>query len=55
MSGKPSSAIAYEKRWDPLLSKTREELVSVLVDVPPKPAAMDQILRINQGREGGAS
>ena len=52
MSGKPSSTIAFEKRWNPLLGKTREEFVNALADVPAKPAAMEQILRVNQGREG---
>jgi glyoxylase-like metal-dependent hydrolase (beta-lactamase superfamily II) len=52
MSGKPSSTIAFEKRWNPLLSKSRAEFVVALSEVPPKPAAMAQILRINQGREG---
>jgi hydroxyacylglutathione hydrolase len=51
MSGKPSSTIAFEKRWSALLSKGRDEFVDALSDVPPKPAAMEQILRINQGRE----
>jgi len=51
MSGKPSSTIAFEKRWNPLLAKTRQEFVAALSDVPPKPAGMEQILRINQGRE----
>jgi glyoxylase-like metal-dependent hydrolase (beta-lactamase superfamily II) len=51
MSGKPSSTIAFEKRWNPLLSKSREEFVDALSDVPPKPEAMEQILRINQGRQ----
>jgi glyoxylase-like metal-dependent hydrolase (beta-lactamase superfamily II) len=41
-----------EKRWNPLLSKSREESVDALCDVPPKPAEMAQIIRINQGREG---
>jgi glyoxylase-like metal-dependent hydrolase (beta-lactamase superfamily II) len=52
MSGKPSSTIAFEKRWSPLLSKSREEFVNALSDVPPKPAEMERILRMNQGREG---
>jgi hydroxyacylglutathione hydrolase len=52
MSGKPSSTIAFERRWNSLLSKPRDEFVEALSDVPPKPAAMDQILRVNQGREG---
>jgi glyoxylase-like metal-dependent hydrolase (beta-lactamase superfamily II) len=54
MSGKPSSTIAFEKRWSPLLSKSRTEFVTALADVPPKPAAMEQILRINRGRETAA-
>lgn len=54
MSGKPSSTIAFEKRWSPLLSKSREEFIDALSDVPPKPEAMEQILRINQGRQDGA-
>ncbi|HEX2733390.1 MAG TPA: MBL fold metallo-hydrolase [Polyangiaceae bacterium] len=52
MSGKPSSTIAFERRWNPLLSKSRDEFVAGLAEVPPKPAAMEQILRINQGRAG---
>lgn len=54
MSGKPSSTIGFEKKWSPLLSKRRDEFVEALLDVPPKPAAMKQILRSNQGRGGGA-
>jgi glyoxylase-like metal-dependent hydrolase (beta-lactamase superfamily II) len=50
MSGKPSSTIAFEKRNNPLLSKSREEFVDAISEVPPKPAAMEQILRTNQGR-----
>jgi hydroxyacylglutathione hydrolase len=51
MSGKPSSTIAFEKRWNPLL----ELDVIAFVDevggkVPPKPADMDAILRYDQGR-----
>jgi glyoxylase-like metal-dependent hydrolase (beta-lactamase superfamily II) len=51
MSGKPSSTISFEKRWNPMLSKSREDFVAALADVPAKPAEMEQILRINQGRE----
>lgn len=51
MSGKPSSTIGFEKRWNPLLSKPRQEFVEALAQVLPKPAAMEQIIRINQGRE----
>ncbi len=49
MSGKPSSTIAFERRWNPLLSRSRDEFVEALSDVPPKPAAMEEILRVNQG------
>ncbi|WP_375756295.1 MBL fold metallo-hydrolase [Corallococcus exercitus] len=51
MSGKPSSTLAFEKRWNPLLSMSRGDFVDALSDVQPKPAAMERILRVNQGRE----
>jgi hydroxyacylglutathione hydrolase len=50
MSGKPSSTIAFEKRWNPLLSRSRDEFVEALCDVPSKPAGMEQIMLANQGR-----
>ncbi len=50
MSGKPSSTIAFEKRWNHLLSKSRDEFIDALSEVQPKPAEMEQILRANQGR-----
>jgi hydroxyacylglutathione hydrolase len=49
MSGKPSSTLAFEKRWNPMLCLGREAFVAALADVPPKPAEMAQILRFNQG------
>lgn len=49
MSGKPSSTLAFEKRFNVLLTKSREEFVSALIDVPAKPAEMEQILRANRG------
>lgn len=55
MSGKPSSTLGFEKRWNPLLSKSREEFVAALCDVPPKPPAMEEILRRNRGRADRAS
>jgi len=54
MSGKPSSTIAFEKRWNPLLSCTKDEFVEALAVVPPKPAEMERILRANQGRAEAA-
>ena len=50
MSGKPSSTIAFEKRWNPMLALDRAGFVDALAKVAPKPEQMDQILAINQGR-----
>lgn len=50
MSGKPSSTIAFERRWNTLLAKPRAEFVAALIEVPAKPAEMEQIMRVNQRR-----
>jgi glyoxylase-like metal-dependent hydrolase (beta-lactamase superfamily II) len=50
MSGKPSSTIGFEKRWNPMLSLDRAGFVDALAMVAPKPEGMDRILSINQGR-----
>jgi glyoxylase-like metal-dependent hydrolase (beta-lactamase superfamily II) len=50
MSGKPSSTMAFEKRWNPWLAKGRADFVDALADVLPKPAGMDRTLQMNQGR-----
>lgn len=49
MSGKPSSTIGFERRFNALLSKGREEFIEALGDVPPKPADMERILEVNRG------
>ena len=49
ISGKPSSTIAFEERWNPLLSCSEEDFVAALLDVPPKPGEMAAILRFNRG------
>jgi len=51
MSGKPSSTLAFERRWNRLLSYTKEEFIDALVDVPVKPETMEQILRVNRGHD----
>jgi len=51
MSGKPSSTVAFEKRWNPLLSRSKEEFVTALTDVPPKPEEMTHIIAANRGLE----
>jgi glyoxylase-like metal-dependent hydrolase (beta-lactamase superfamily II) len=54
MSGKPASTIAFEKRWNPLLSCTKAAFVESIAVVPPKPSEMERILRANQGRAEAA-
>ena len=49
LSGKPTSTIAFERRWNPMLSRNREAFVESLIDVPPKPDGMDGILAFNRG------
>lgn len=49
LSGKPSSTIAFERRWNPMLSLDRAAFVAALADVPPKPEEMEQILAANRG------
>jgi glyoxylase-like metal-dependent hydrolase (beta-lactamase superfamily II) len=50
MSGKPSSTIAFEKRFNPLLGKSRNDFVEALSDVAPKPPEMARMLALNAGR-----
>jgi glyoxylase-like metal-dependent hydrolase (beta-lactamase superfamily II) len=50
LSGKPSSTIAFEARWNPMLKMDRDAFVNALADVPPKPAEMERILAENRGR-----
>jgi glyoxylase-like metal-dependent hydrolase (beta-lactamase superfamily II) len=50
MSGKPSSTIAFERRWNPLLTLAETAFVDELAStVPPKPAEMTAILSANRG------
>jgi len=49
LSGKPTSTIAFERRWNPMLSLDRQAFVERLADVPAKPAEMQQILAANRG------
>lgn len=49
MSGKPSSTIAFEKRWNPMLSLDKEAFVDALADMPAKPTDMTAILARNRG------
>jgi glyoxylase-like metal-dependent hydrolase (beta-lactamase superfamily II) len=49
MSGKPSSTIAFERRWNPLLSRSRDEFIAAIADGPARPALPAEIARMNQG------
>jgi glyoxylase-like metal-dependent hydrolase (beta-lactamase superfamily II) len=48
ISGKPSSTIGFEKRWNVALSMNRDEFVRELTaTIPPRPAEMDAIVASN--------
>ena len=48
LSGKPASTIAFEKRFNPMLSMPREAFVDALVaDIPPPPVGMADIVAAN--------
>lgn len=50
MSGKPMSTIGFEKRWNPMLSMSRDEFVATLTQsIPPRPAEMDRMVAFNLG------
>lgn len=52
MSGKPSSTIAFERRWNPLLACSAADFVDQVGGAAlPRPAGMDAILSFNQGRD----
>jgi hydroxyacylglutathione hydrolase len=48
LSGKPSSTLGFEKRWNPALSMSRVEFIaSVTQGIPPRPAGMEAIVAAN--------
>jgi glyoxylase-like metal-dependent hydrolase (beta-lactamase superfamily II) len=49
LSGKPSSTLAFERRWNLMLSLERKAFIAALADVPPKPEDMERILASNRG------
>jgi glyoxylase-like metal-dependent hydrolase (beta-lactamase superfamily II) len=50
LSGKPTSTMAFERRWNPMLAMSRDAFVAALADVPPKPEQMQQMLAFNRGK-----
>jgi hydroxyacylglutathione hydrolase len=50
LSGKPSSTIGFEKRWNKTLTAARDQFIAEIgAAVPPKPAGMNAILAFNKG------
>ena len=50
LSGKPSSTIGFEKRWNPALSLNKSAFLDFLTtDIPPRPTDMDEIVKANLG------
>jgi hydroxyacylglutathione hydrolase len=48
LSGKPSSTIGFEKRWNPSLTMDRAAFIATLTqDIPLRPTQMDQIVAAN--------
>lgn len=48
LSGKPTSTIGFEKRWNPFLAMDRETFVRELTaSIPVRPADMDRIVAAN--------
>ena len=49
MSGKPSSTLAFEKRWNPVLALDRAAFIQrMTTNTPPKPAEMEAIRQANR-------
>jgi hydroxyacylglutathione hydrolase len=50
LSGKPSSTLGFEKRWNPMLALARHDFIEQLVkEIPPRPAHMDVMVQTNRG------
>ncbi len=48
LSGKPSSTLGFEKRWNPALSMDKTAFVESLIrEIPPRPKEMDKIVAAN--------
>lgn len=50
LSGKPSSTLGFEKRWNFALSMDQETFVTYLThEIPPRPTDMERIVAANRG------
>jgi hydroxyacylglutathione hydrolase len=53
LSGKPSSTLGFEKRWNPGLAMDKARFITHLTaDIPPPPAGMEGIVHFNLGLAG---
>lgn len=53
ISGKPSSTIGFEKRWNSLLSLGREDFIAaVTANIPARPLDMERLIASNLGQYG---
>jgi glyoxylase-like metal-dependent hydrolase (beta-lactamase superfamily II) len=53
LSGKPSSTIGFERRFNQALSLDREAFIDTIAVVTPKPGDSDRILEFNRGNLQG--
>jgi hydroxyacylglutathione hydrolase len=50
ISGKPSSTIGFEKRWNQLLKLDQQAFVdAVTANIPPRPVDMERLIASNLG------
>lgn len=50
LSGKPSSTLGFEKRWNPALTMDKAAFVDYLTrEIPPRPTDMEAMVRFNLG------
>lgn len=50
LSGKPSSTLGFEKRWNPTLTMEKASFVDYVIQaIPPRPEEMDAMVRFNLG------
>lgn len=51
ISGKPSSTVSFEKRWNPGLTLDKPAFIDSLVkEIPPRPREMDLMVAVNLGQ-----
>ncbi len=55
ISGKPSSTIGFEQRWNPLLALGKDDFIkAVTANIPVRPADMERLVAANLGQHAAA-